>query len=149
MIAPPLDEFAGHSNSITKQRHEFIAAARRAIHHRDVAGPGERQLHRDRPGRPSRAKQHHAATARVHLSPQRLEKPLAVGVFADESLASPDHAVDGSHHGRRFAKAVEMIDHGHLVRQAAVESPEADGPQPTDGVAEILRGDLHVHVPPG
>jgi hypothetical protein len=48
-----------------------------------------------------------------------------------------------------FAKAVEMIDHGHLVRQAAVESPEADGPQPPDGVAEILRGDLHVHVPPG
>lgn len=59
---------------------------------------------------------------RVHRGLERLHEALAVGVFADPLVAAAHDGVDRADDFCRLAKAVEVINDRHLVRDGAVEA---------------------------
>ena len=80
---------------------------------------------------------------------QRRQEALAVGVLPDESVAVADDAVDRADDRCGFTEPVEVLDHGHLVGDRAVEADPAHRPRATDRVAEGGGGDVAVDVARG
>ena len=131
---------------LVEERDQRLAALAAAVDDRDLGRAGERKLDADRPRRTAGAEHHDPLAARIDHFRQRLQEPLAVGVLADEALAAADGAVDRAHDARRLAEPVEMLDHGDLVRDRAVEADPAHGAGPLHRVAELLRRHLAIDV---
>ena len=91
--------------------------------------------------------EHHDRPARgVDHVPQRLQKTLAVRVFADEFIAPSYRAIDGAHCGGRLAHAIEVFDHRHFVRYRAIEPYPAHGPGALHRIAKIFGRHLAIDV---
>ena len=76
----------------------------------------ERRLDGDRAGlRRARPRRTTFLPRRIDHAAQRFEKPLAVGVLADEFAVDVVNAVDGADQPRGLAQLVEVLDHGDLV----------------------------------
>ena len=121
---------------------ELRAARKTAVDDGEASGARERRLDRDRARRAAGAEHDERLAFDVDKRPQRLHEPDAVGVFADEFVAAPHHAIDGAHRRGGFAQAVEMGNDRHLMRQRAVEAAPAHGARAARRVAERRRAAL-------
>lgn len=119
-----------------------------SVDHRDVRRAGQGQFHRHRASCPARAEQQHALPLDLAHGAQRLHKPLAVGVLADQQAIAGHHGVDRADDLRRRREVVQVLDHRHLVRQRAVEAGPAHGAGAAHRVGQLLGRHLAVDVAP-
>jgi hypothetical protein len=131
---------------LVEERDECLATVMTTVDDRDLAGTGKRELDPDRPGRAAGAEHHHLLAARIDHFHQRLQEALAVGVLADQGVATADGAVHRPHDPRRFTQAVEVLDDRDLVRERAVEPGPAHGTGAAHRVAKLLRRHLAIDV---
>ena len=127
---------------------KFGAACGVAIDDEEGGGVGEGEFDGDGAGGAACAEEDDGFAGGVDEGLQGGEEAFAVGVFADELVASADDAVDGAHEGGGLAEAVEEGDDGDFVGDGEVEAAEAEGAGAEDGGGEVGGGDFHVDVAP-
>ena len=144
--AVPHQQVGGRRGVRAQERHEFLAATRVAVDHREVRGARQRRLDGDRPGRAARAEQRDRPAARVGHGAQRREEALAVGVLADQLAVAVHDAVDRADDRGGRPEPIEVRDHGHLVRKRTVEARPPHRDRAAHGVAEPVGGHVAVEV---
>ena len=111
-------------------------------------GMGQCQLDRHGPGGASRSQDHGVQSLDPMDAGQRLEKPLAVGVVADQLAVPVDHAVDRADDLGGRVQPIEVGDDGDLVGDRAVEALPVHGARSAHGLAQVFGPDLDGQVSP-
>ena len=82
------------------------------------------------------------------IAARDFRKPFP-SVFSPISLIAPAHdTIHRAHETGGFTESIEMLNHGDLMRQAAIETSKTHGAHAANCVRKVGRSHFHIDVSP-
>ena len=133
---------------VAEQIGQFLATLLGPIHDGDVRHAGQAEFHRDGPRRAARAQNDNSLAGHVRHAPQGIDEPLAIGILAHQLIVHAIDAVHRAHQLGRLAQFIQVLNHGHLVRDRKIRSTKTHRPQPAHGVLQVVGRHFERQVAP-